>query len=314
MRKLIYITLLLVVGAAPAYPQAGNTIQETKKPVLNEHVFPSFHNFSSPFVNTSLRADIGFGTTSLLKIPGIEIDDYEIFAFEGKLLFVNLNVQYQQKFTDWLALFLTFKMAGRLGTDMSTILADGVNTLNGGEIGWLIRILHKEKFYLSGSVYVSNLNGSFINVTQYFEEIINNNPYPSLVKKAPAMIIGGGIHGAYAFNPSFGLQFDALYGYGESFKREKTQGYFSGGLMGDVDFFPKYKVPVSLAIGYTISTAPAIVMSDGGSSNLFIGKISYSGGNDYELGLQYTYYNTKLTSVDQKPYISRFTLGLKFYF
>ncbi|MCD4735499.1 MAG: hypothetical protein K8R53_05615 [Bacteroidales bacterium] len=313
MSKLIYIVLILIL-CSESSPGQSDLISSKKVPALNGHSFPSFSYIRSSFINTSLVADIGFGTTSRLKIPGISIGDYEIFSFSGRILFLNVGVQYQQRFTPWLAFNASFRLAGRVGTNMSTILADGVNTISGGEIGWLFRILHKQRFNLSGSLNVRNMVGSFINVKQYFEEVINNNPFPSLTKKVPAMSIGGGLQGAYAFSPVFGIQFFSEYAYGESFERQKTKGFFASGIVGDVDFLPNHKVPIGLALGYTATSAPEIVLSDGGFSNVFMFKIGYTGSEEFELGLQYIYFNTRLLSVDKKPFISKTMLLLKFYF
>ncbi len=79
--------------------------------------------------------------------------------------------------------------------------------MTGGDIGWLIRIYKSEKFNLSATANVKNLTGNVINVSDYFEDIINNNPNPSLTRKVPIMIVGTSIRGAYAFNPTYGLQF-----------------------------------------------------------------------------------------------------------
>lgn len=314
MKKLTNTIILILVFCGTTYAQSDTPSVDRKIPSLNGHSFLSTSYLGSSFVTTSLQADLGVGSTSWLKIPGIMIDDYEILSFEGKILFFDMNVQYQQRFTPWLAMYMSFKMSGRLGTDMSTIMADGVNTLTGGNIGWLIRIKHTNKFNLSGTVYLNNITGNFINVTEYFEEIINNDPYPSVVKKVPAMSVGAGVRGAYAFNSIFGLQFQLDYAYGESLERTKTKGYFSGGFLGDVDFMPKHKVPIGLALGYALSSSPEIVMNDGGVSNLFLCKIGYTGSNDFELGVQFTYYNTHLKSIDEKPFISKAMLTLKFYF
>lgn len=313
MKNYILATLLLFMGLVNGYSQT-DAKPDRKVPVLNGHTFPSIGYFKSSFINTSLQADIGFGSTSVLQIPGIIIDDIEILDFEGKLLFVDINVQYQQRFTPWLALFMNINLAGRVGTDMSTILADGVNTITGGDIGWLVRITQSKKFNLSGSLNVKNLSGSFLNVTDYFSDLINNVPNPSVIKKVPAMIVGIGARGAYAFNPTFGLQFHTQFSYGESFERTQSQGYFTLGVLGDVDFKPIQNIPVGLSLGYTLTSAPEIVMSQGGVSNLFTGKIGYTGSNDFELGLQFSYYDVELESVKDNPYLTKVMLTLKFYF
>lgn len=314
MKKLIYIIAISILFFNTGITQPETELIESKVPSLNGHAFPSLGPFRSSFITSSLHANLGFGNTSSIEIPGIILDDYELFAFEGKILFVSIDVQYQQRFNSWLALFVSFKMAGRLGTDMSTILADGVNTLSGGDIGWLVKIKQSRKFNLSGSIRLLSITGNFINVSDYFKDIIENNPNPSVIKKVPAKSIGIGIEGAYAFNPTFGLQFHTEYAYGESFVRGKTDGFFLAGVVGDIDFMPKHNVPVGLALGYTITSAPEIVMSDGGFSNLINAKIGYTGSKDFELGLQYTYYNVEIKSVEEKPFVSKFLLVLKFYF
>ncbi|RLD20305.1 MAG: hypothetical protein DRI69_06570 [Bacteroidetes bacterium] len=314
MKKIIYISAILLICSITGNTQSDDSGNALLVPSLNGHTFLTSSNLRSSFISTNLQADIGFGLTSKLAIPGIIIGDFEILGFEGSILFVDLNVSYQQRVTSWLAFYATFKMASRLGTDMSTILADGVNTLTGGDIGWLVRIHHSEKFNLSGSININNISGGFINVTDYFKEIINDVPYPSVIKKIPALSLGMGLRGAYAFNPTYGLQFQAGVAYGESLERGNTTAYFSGGIMGDINFRPKHKVPVGLALGYTHSTAPEIIMNNGGAANLFTGKIGYTGSDEFELGLQFTYYNVEIQSVESKPYVTKLHLSLKFYF
>ena len=315
MKKIICAILILLVCVSDGYAQSDSITAQRKIPTLNGHAFPSVGYFRNPFVSTNLQANIGFGSTSPLVIPGIQInDEIDILTFEGQLIFIDINLQYQQRFTPWLAMFITTKLATRVGSDMSTIIADGINTISGGEIGWLVRIVERDKFYLSGSIGLNNLRGRFINVTDYLKEIIDNDPFPSLTKSVPAMQVGIGLRGAYAFNSMFGLQFEANYSYGEAFQRNESNGYYAIGIVGDVDFKPKQNVPIGLALGYSRTTAPEIVMSEEGLSNLLFAKIGYTGSDDFDLGLQFTYYNIDVASLKDDPYISKVVLALKFYF
>lgn len=315
MKKTLYfIIIILVFSLNKTNSQTVNSPSDRKVPTMNGHTFPSSSLFGSSFITTSLHAKLGFGLTSSVKIIGFDLEDYEIPSFEGRILYFSTTVKYQQRFTPWLALFMSFNMAGRVGTDISTIVADGVNTLGGGDIGWLIRIRRTEKFNFSGVIKVQNLTGNFINLSDYVRDIINNVPDPSFTKKVPALIVGIGARGAYAFNPTFGLQFIAEFDYGESFDRAKTKAYFSAGVMGDIDFMPKHNTPIGLGLGYSTSTAPEIVMSEGGFSHLFSGKIGYTGSDEFELALQYSYFNVTIQSAENKPFISKIALLLKFYF
>ena len=318
MRKLIYLFVILTACSGSVLAQATDSSSlssaDSKTQILNGHRFPSTSYMRSAFVSTSVQADLGFGATSALTLPGIQVGDYEILGFTGQLIYIDLDVQYQQRFTPWLALFISAKMAGRVGSDMSTMLVDGVNTLMGGDIGWLVRIKETEKFMLSAAIKLSNIRGNFINIPEYFEELINNEPYPSVIKQVPGLTAGLGLRSAYAFNPTYGLQFSMDYMYGETLTRETSQSYFAGSFLGDIDFNPKHEVPLGLALGYALSTSPVLVMNDGGSANLFLFKIDYTGSNDFELGLQFNMYSTYLKSIDDKTFVKKVMLGFKFYF
>jgi hypothetical protein len=314
MRKqgiLVILSLVLITGITA---QDQTPALSLKRPELGGHAFPSLLGLRSSFINTSLMASMGFGNTSSVKIKGIMIDDYEILSFEGKMLFYDMKVQYQQRFTPWLALHFSFVAAGRVGTDMSTIMADGVNTLSGGSIGWLVRFLRTDRLNLSANVSVNRLTGNFINVTDYFSDLINNVPDPQITRKIPAMAVGAGLSGAYAFNPMFGLQFSAEYAFGESFERKKNEGYFFTAIAADADFNPRHRVPIGLAVSYTLSSAPEIVLSDGGLSNMAMVGASYTGSEEFELGLQYTYYNVDIQSAKDNLFVGKIMLLMKFYF
>lgn len=314
MKKLLYIFIILSICWNATAAQSTESLDREKYPALNGHRFSSTSFMRSSFITTHVQADIGYGQTSLLEIPGIQIDDYELFSFTGKVMYLDLDIQYQQRFTPWLALYATVKMAGRLGTDMSTILVDGVNTMSGGSIGWLVRVMNTQKFNMAASVQLSRIDGSFINLPGFIEEVINNEPYPSVIKNVPSLAAGVGLRGAYAFNPSFGLQFNGDYFYGESFQRGNSKGFFALGVLGDVDFNPKREVPIGLSLGYMLSSSPVVVMENGGTSSLFLGRIRYSGSDEFELGLQVSYYRSYLNSIEGKASVIKAMLTLKFYF
>jgi len=77
---------------------------------------------------------------------------------------------------------------------------------------------------------------------------------------------------------------------------------------------PKSRIPLGFGLGYGISSAPEVVMNNDGYSNLINVQMAYTGSHDYELGLQYTYYNFHLDGIDKESYISNILLVLKFYF
>jgi len=315
MKKLIYITIIGLLFTGSVVSAQDSILTVRKIPTLSGHSFPSIGYLRSSFVNTSLLTYIGIGSTTVVRYPGIDIGDHEIPPFEGNILFLTMKVKYQQKFTPWLGLYFSMNVAGRVGTDLTTILADGVNTISGGDIGWIVRIMKRDKFNLSGTINLKNLNGSFINIAEFVDDVINDVPNPTVIKKVPAMSIGPGIQGAYAINPTFGLQFYGEMAYGESFERGASKAYYLAGLAGDVDFLPKQRVPIGLALGYTITSAPEVVMNSGDYASFFMGKLGYTGADEFELGLQMAYYNVKMEGAEgDKNSVTSFLLVLKFYF
>ena len=313
MKKFIIIlTILAFYGSG--FTQEDLQKLDWKVQVLNDHTFPSISNFRSSFVTTNVEANLGFGITSPIEIHGLKVGDNELFSFEGQLIFLSMAVEYKQKFNPWLAMFINLRLAGRLGSDLSTILADGVNTITGGGIGWQIRIYQSKKFNLSTTVNVNNTSGSFINISQYVEDLLNNVPDASVTKTVPSLSAALGVQGAYAFSPVFGAQFHGSYAVGETFDRAGSRDFYSFGILGDVDFLPRQQVPIGLALGYTLTSSPYIIMAEGAYTHLIVGKIAYTGSKEFDLGLQYTYYKIDLTNVNNKPAVNHFGLILKLYF
>lgn len=314
MKNKILTLFVLLFYSAITTSQTDSTLVYKKIPSLNEHSFPSTVFLRNSFINTNLSTNIGFGTTDPISVPEFTIGDVVIPAFEGNILFVDLNIQYQQKITHWLAAYLGAKFTARVGTDMYTVLYDGANTITGSNIGLLMKIKQTNKFNLSGSIGYNKVSGNFIGLADFIEDIIEGEADSTIFNTNAVSNVNFGIRGAYAFNSMYGVQFNTEYGYGESLGENENESYYAVGAVGDIDFYPRYKVPVDLALGYSISSSPEIVMADGGTSNLYFGKIAYSASNDYELGLQFIYYNIDINSLEQKPYIKKIMLGLKFYF
>ncbi len=311
--KFILFTFVLCLSMG-LFAQDAEKIIRVRKPNLNGHAFQTPTNISSSFVRTGLTTQLGFGFSSTVELPPIEIGDKTIQGFSGELMFMNIFLHYEQRFTDWLSLYTGFNITARIGSDISTILADGVNTVNGGEVGWKVRFLETKCLNLSGAAYAKNLSGSFINIKEYVDELLNDNPYPALSKSVPAMQAGVKLLGAYAISPTFGAQFNADLSYGESFARAKTTTYFTGGINIDADLKPSVNVPIGISAAYTHTTAPEVVMSNDGSVNILGFKLAYTGSNDYEIGAVYSRYSLKINSVKQDSDISRIQLFLKFYF
>jgi hypothetical protein len=315
MRILIIITFIILAGFGTVFAQNDTAKIILKKPMLNGHTFSSVNTTKSAFIHTQVAAELGIGNTGIIELPGIKIGETEILAFAGNVAFLSANVSYQQKLNDWLALSLTLNIGGRLGTSISTILVDGVNTYSGGSLGWNFRVIHKKKFNLSGSLFVKNISGRFINLIGYITDIIDSIPNPAVIKNIPVLNVGIGAQGAWAFNNTFGLQFGAEFSYGESFQREINKLFSTINITGDVDLMPRKHIPLGFALGYMLTSSPEKTYLKFIYTNIFSGKIAYTGSSDFELGLQFILNKVELASeVKKKPMLFKTQLDFKFYF
>lgn len=309
------IVFTLLVGYGNVFAQNDTTKIVLKKNMLNGHVFNSINTSKSAFINTYLNTEMSVGNTGTLNLPGIKIGDHEIFAFTGDVSFFSVDITYQQQINDWLALTLAMNLGGRLGTSISTILVDGLNTFGGGSVGWDFRLVKNKEFQMSGSLFVKNIYGSFIDVIGYVNDIIDDVPNPAVVKNIPVLNVGFGGQGAWAINQTYGLQFGADVSFGESFERGEHSIFSSANIAGDMDLMPKKRIPLGFAVGYMLSSNPEDTYLEFIYSNILSGKIAYTGSSDFDLGLQISASNVKVKSALQNtPIIIKSQLDFKFYF
>ncbi len=313
-RFIIIISVFLsVYGSVIAQNDTTNIV--LKKSMLNGHIFNSINTSKSAFINTYLNTEIGIGNTGNINLPGIKIGDHEVLSFTGSITFITTNIDYRQKINDWLVLRLAMSVGGRIGTNMSTILVDGLNTFNGGSVGWDFRLIQKQKFQMAGSVFLKNTTGSFIDIAGYVRDLIDDNPFAEAFKKVPVLTAGLGGQGAYAFNKTYGLQFGGDLSYGESFVRNEKSFFSSFNISGDMDLMPKRKIPLGFAVGYEISSNPEDTYMESIYTNIFSSRISYTGSSDFDLGLQFITHRVKLADgIENDPMIVKTQLDFKFYF
>jgi len=264
--------------------------EETNKiPELNGHTFVPSTFFEDPFMKSTLMLSVGFGATGEYKYPLFEVDDDQIYGIKGQLIFVTVGLEYQQKIQDWVALFIKYRLAARVGTNVGSILAEGFTSINSFNIGWKIRLLEREKIKLSTLFGISNYNGTFLSVSKFVDDVINNQPYPSLVTNTPALNGNLGFQFAYGISELLGLKINYLNSIGESLERGETAYYFSFGTGVDLNLYQKHNVPLGFSLNYLLSSRPEQVYRESGYSNSISLKFAYTGTNDFILGLQTLY-------------------------
>jgi len=285
-----------------------------KIPELNGHVFIPNTYIESPFMNSTFDLGVGLGSTGQYKYPLFEVDDKPVYGLSGQLLFVSIGLEYQQKIQDWAAVYIKYRLSARIGTNVGSILSEGFSTINSFQIGWKIRILEREKYKFSTTFGISNYNGTFLSVSKFIDDVVNNKPFPSLVTNTPALNGNLGFQFAYGISELFGFKLNYLNAVGESLERGETAYYFSFGTGVDLNFYQKHNVPLGFSLVYVLSSRPEQVFKESGLSNSFNLKFAYTSTPDFILGLQTSYTLVPITEEQGNFSAMGVAFALTYYF
>lgn len=304
----IFLQLMLCFLFMPALIAQSDTL---KKPRIGNHIYTPITYSKLPFTNSYISTHTGIGTTSgLVTVPNY----LQLQGLEGEVSFVELGFSYQQRVRDWLAVYMELSLSARVGTEFQSMLAQGFSAITSFNIGWHVKLYEGEKSRLSMILELQNHRGSFINVLGFVEDIINNHPYPTLNETVPVLAIASGFRYAYALNETVGFKSSAKLAYGETYTRGSYGFAFDGGAGIDLNFYPRYSVPVGVVLTYDITSMPGFVYVEGKASQMIQTKIAYTKASDFSLGLEFSYFKYPL--VNQSSPVTAVSVGLaaRYYF
>ena len=304
-------TVGLLLVATPAAAQQAAT--EVKLPRLGNHTFVVNDLVDDPFIKTYVRNSVGLGTLSDFDVPLAVIDGDTIIGFKGDLLFALLEFEYQHAVKDWIAAHGAFRLAGRLGTGVQSLLASGVTAANEFQLGWLIKLLRSERAMLSGSLNINNGDVTAINVLRFVEDIIDDQP-ASLIRTTPSLRGGGGLRFAYGLSPLFGFTVFGELGYGESVDRNAASDWYykaGGGL--SLNLNGRTSVPLGFSVGFRGESLPVAADIDNDIVELLF-RIAYTGREDFSISIDVNYGDLPATGLRGNPRLATLRLNLRYYF
>jgi len=308
--KLFFLLILLAQPLINIKAQSDSI----KRPFVGDHFFTPVTQSNLPFTNTYFYTLTGFGQT-LDMVHQLElIGGDRIIGLQGEVTFVDMRFAYQQRVRDWLAAYITLNVSARIGTELQSILTQGINTINGFEIGWHIKLLETEKIALSTNVELQNLQGNFINVPGFVNDIINDHPNPSLNETVPVLAFSTGLRFAWGFSDLVGVKASTIIAYGETYNRGENGFALSAGAGVDFDFYPRYSLPVGLVLHYNISSMPDIVYFNNEYAHVLQAKIAYSKASDFSLGIELSYMKVPLINQEKHPGVYSIALAARYYF
>jgi len=308
------ILIFLISLFTPFTMAIAQSEQMNNLPKLNNHYFIPNSFTPSPFIKSHFGMNLGIAGSDDFENIILEIDGEKIIGLKGSLIFADLRFEYQQKVKDWIAFYLSVGGTARIGTDLQSMLATGVNTVSTFKIGWLVHIAEGKQDKLSASLQINNYSTNIINIGDFIIDVIDGAANPSISKNVPILNGSLGLRYAHAFNEIFGFQGFCDFGYGESFERGKSLFTYNFGGLFDMNFATKTKTPLGFALFYNLNAYPDVVqVKDKFATNGGL-KISYSGAPHFNLGLEMSRLSVPLPNVEEKVKSTSILITTKYYF
>lgn len=313
MKLSILTTSLLMMLAITMSSQDTVYVYHNTVPSLNSHKFVSQPLVRNPFMNSAFEMRMGVEGTVDLTLPLPDFLPDSINGPQGNLLFVNISFRYTQKIKDWISFYLQTSVAVRSGTELGTLLFEGVNTMIGGETGLKFNILERDKHKLAGRVSINNYSATIINMGQFVRDIIDRNPDASLTQDVPALAVGIGASYAYGITNVTGLTATSELQYGESITRGKETLRYRLGAAVDFNWADK-GVPIGLSVGYLLRSTADFIYVDNEVGHSFACKLAYTASPNFILGVEIASSILPVFSVPEKVKSMGVMFNINYYF
>lgn len=298
-------------------PGVQAPVPQSTAPTLAEHRFTSSAVVRGPFITTCYRNTLAVGMAPGSEFPLAVINGEEVTFETGDVLFSTLQIEYQQAVKDWIAFWLNFGLAGRLGTETASLLSQGVTVMSGLRVGWLLRLMQADNMTLSGTVQVVNDAYTAVDLVGFVEGIVDDGftEDDKLVYDSSLMIAKTGLSYAWAINRTIGLTASGDVGYGESPDRASgSDWYFDVGAAVDFDLRREIPVPIGAAVGVRTSSIPESDLNIGNNATTVVGRVDYIGKDDLNIGLEVLSQWQDIRDSDRSLRYTTAALDFRYYF
>jgi hypothetical protein len=277
---------LLTMAMVALWTALPAEAQEGPRPTLGGHLFVSTDLIPDAFVRTYVRNSIGYSQAADFDYPPVVVRGDTLLALDGSLAYATLGMEYQHAIRDWIAVRLGVGMRTRLGTQLSSILSEGVNVTSGLEFGWLARLRQTPRTMLCGSLAVSSQNLTVIDVRQFTEDVIDGVADPSLIDDVPAVRSTAGLRFAWAASRPVGVTLLLEGSYGETPRRDEAESWEYGmGASVDFDAGAAWDVPIGIALAYRQTSLPVVTTTDNGNVSETVLRLAYNGKRDFLIAI-----------------------------
>lgn len=308
-----FAAFVVLGGAQATLAQTETAVAKTYEREVGPHRFPGAV-IPNPFVATYVRASTGIASTS-----GMEIGVYDFSDPPVLLARVPVDLQYliqefefQQRVGDGVAVRLALSGSGRMGTEPSALLAEGVSVIMGWVLGGTIRLVDQPGFELAGTLEAKGNDMTIISVRSWVEDVLENPENPegnSPVSDESNLQMNAGLRAAWGTSQTTGFLLYGDLGFQEPYEEgtdTEVYGKIGGGL--SLDMHEKWHPD----LGFLLS---AVYQSDSGRNDDISGGgwqaglgIFYTGRPEFTAGVQTSY--TVLKQADFENEFGAFAVNL----
>jgi len=315
------LTMIVFLPAVSTYSLRGqvdsgrSTIQG---PRLGEHLFSPLAGRPNPFIRTVTTVNTGGGISTTLRLPVVELGDVATIAPVGGLAVAVLTARHEQAIKDWFSVHGELQVVGRLGTNVVSLLAQGVNTAIAFELGWNVRILENDRWSIVTGLRLRDGSFTSIDVRRFAEGLIDSGYVTEnnrLLDTKPVMRASIDVRPAWTISRAFGLYSVLNFGVEEPRVRGGNYGTIVDGLVAlSADWNPVIEVPIGTTVGIEYRQTSEIAASgDGAAKNIFL-RLGYTGADEFGLGAQVLLNILPLEGVEDQVTFMTAVIDMRFYF
>ncbi len=325
------LALLLIVLISAQVMRSQETIQDTASkpdpqeqgvsiqgPRLGKHLFSPLAGVQIPFVRTYTAANMGLASSQGIRLPIVDVGGQPVSASVGNLITVSASGRHEQSIKEWMSFYGEFKLVTRVGSNITSLFAQGVNSNIGFDIGWNVRILETERWSIVTGLSLRDGTFTTIDVERFVRGLIDSGYVAEgnkLLDTKPVLRVLNSSRGAYSFSEAFGMYGVLTLGVEEPRTRGGDYLMTLDALIAlDVDWNHIVEVPIGTTLGLEYKENPDIAGADEGSyKNIYL-RLGYTGTDAFGLGVQMMYQFVPIVGItDQVTFITAM-LDMKFYF
>lgn len=288
-------------------------------PILNNFRFIPSDIVKDPFINTFIKLNLGVGTALDLKSYVKNLQGEVRDTLSGDISYLAGDLEFQYAVNDWLAFYIDFGGAGRLGSNAYTILSSGISYSTTFVLGGKVRIWENDNMFLSGSADYSSSEVALYSVYDFVKEVYENGgeidtAANSMLQKETLPKAFINVNYAYAPADWFGLLGVAGFGFIKTFDTVE-RGNYRLGVAAAIDFLNVdfINFPIGILLSARFNKYPESG-SDATNVVLFGFRIGYTGHKDFDIGIENTYENLDYKKSDEKVKALLTSFKMRYYF